>query len=212
MKYKLHCFAQSGNAYKAALMLNLCSADWEPVFVDFFNGETRTEQFRKLNDMGEVPTLVAGDVTLSQSGVILDYLADAFELFDASSVPKHREVLRWLLFDNHKLTGTVAPLRFIRQFTNQGENEVTAWLQGRAETALSVLDKRVSESDFVIGDEPTIADLSLCGYLFWPEEIGINMDDYPAIGTWLGRIEQLPGWKHPYELMPGYPLELAAKD
>ena len=38
-EYRLHCFAQSGNAYRAALMLNLIGADWEPVFVDFFNGE-----------------------------------------------------------------------------------------------------------------------------------------------------------------------------
>ena len=117
MKYSLHCFAQSGNAYKVALMLNLCSADWEPKFVDFFNGATRTDDYLSINEMGEVPTLVAKNLTLSQSGVILDYLADAFELFDAPSVPAHREVLRWILFDNHKLTGNVSSLRFIRTFT-----------------------------------------------------------------------------------------------
>jgi glutathione S-transferase len=53
--FTLYCFAQSGNAYKAALMLNLCSADWTPRFVDFFNGETRTEAYRAINVMGEVP-------------------------------------------------------------------------------------------------------------------------------------------------------------
>jgi glutathione S-transferase len=207
MKYKLHCFAQSGNAYKAALMLNLCSADWQPVFVDFFNGGARSEEYRALNEMGEVPTLVAKDLTLTQSGVILDYLADAFEMYDAGSVPEHREVLRWILFDNHKLTGNIAPLRYLRQFTDQGENEVTAFLHGRAKAALSVLEKRVSKAEFVVGDEPTIADISLCGYLFWPDEIGFSWDDFPGIAAWLERIKQLPGWVHPYELMPGYPLE-----
>lgn len=211
MKYVLHCFAQSGNAYKAALMLNLCSADWEPVFVDFFAGATRTDKFRALNDMGEVPTLVAKDLTLTQSGVILDYLADAFEQFDASSVPEHREVLRWILFDNHKLTGSVSTLRWLRNFTDHGENEVTAFLHARAKSALTILERRVAESVFVVGSEPTIADISLCGYLFWPDEIGFDWADYPAIDAWLGRIKELPGWVHPYELMPGHPLPRSEK-
>ena len=61
-EYQLYCFAQSGNAYKAALMLALTGADWEPVFVDFFNGETRTPDYRALNEMGEVPVLVHGEL------------------------------------------------------------------------------------------------------------------------------------------------------
>lgn len=187
-------------------MLNLCTADWEPTFVDFFNGETRSDEFRAINAMGEVPTLVAKDLTLSQSGVILDYLADTFELYDARSVPDHREVLRWLLFDNHKLTGSVSTLRFMRQFTDQGENEVTAFLHKRATAALGILEARLAESPFVVGEDPTIADISLCGYLFWPEEIGFSWADYPQIDAWLGRIKELPGWVHPYELMPGHPL------
>jgi glutathione S-transferase len=53
--YTLYCFAQSGNAYKAALMLNLCGATSVPRFVDFFHGETRTPEYRAINEMGEVP-------------------------------------------------------------------------------------------------------------------------------------------------------------
>lgn len=188
-------------------MLNLCSADWEPKFVDFFGGATRTPEYRAINSMGEVPTLVAKNLTLSQSGVILDYLADAFEQFDAQSVPAHREVLRWMLFDNHKLTGNISTLRYMRQFTDQGENEVTAFLHKRAHSALNILEARLSESSFVVCEEPTIADISLCGYLFWPEEIGFDWADFPHIDAWLGRIKELPGWVHPYELMPGYPLQ-----
>jgi glutathione S-transferase len=77
-EYQLYCFAQSGNAYRAALMLNLIGADWEPVFVDFFAaGVQRTPEFRTdVNEMGEAPVLVHGAKKLSQSGVILTYLAD----------------------------------------------------------------------------------------------------------------------------------------
>src|SRR5204863_7436153 len=76
-EYQLYCFAQSGNAYRAALMLNLIGADWEPVFVDFFGkGEPRTPEYRtNVNEMGEVPVLVHKGRKLSQSGVILTYLA-----------------------------------------------------------------------------------------------------------------------------------------
>ena len=77
-EYQLYCFAQSGNAYRAALMLNLIGADWKPVYVDFFKGgETRTPKYRaEVNEMGEVPVLVHGDKKLSQSGVILTYLSE----------------------------------------------------------------------------------------------------------------------------------------
>lgn len=205
MKYKLHCFAQSGNAYKVALMLNLCEADWDPVFVDFFNGEHLSDEFRALNEMGEVPVLEAGDLVLSQSGVVLDYLADSFENFDAASVPEHREIMRWIMFDNHKLTGVVSVLRFLRQFKKTGETDVTRFLHDRALKALGTLNQKVSESDFILGEKPSIADISLCGYLYWPDEIGIDMSQFLGVAQWLERIAALPNWVHPYELMPGYP-------
>ncbi len=204
--YTLYCFAQSGNAYKAALMLALCEADWEPRFVDFFNGETRTPEFRAINEMGEVPVLEHGDIRLTQSGVILDYLSGSLGEFAAQSAVERREILRWLLFDNHKLTSPIATLRFMVTFMKTGETPVTEFLRGRAETALKVVEGHLAERDFILGDRPTIADLSMCGYLYWPDEFGVSWADYPNIGGWLDRIAALPGWVHPYELMPGHPL------
>jgi len=205
-EHTLYCFAQSGNAYKAALMLNLCGADWQPRFVDFFGGETRTPAYRAINPMGEVPVLEHGDRRLSQSGVILDYLACRFGRFGWSNDDERREVLRWLLFDNHKLTSYIATLRFMLQFAKTGETPVTEWLRGRVKGALSVLEARLSGQPFAVGGAPTIADLSMCGYLFWPDEFGVDWADWPNIAAWLGRIRALPGWVHPYELMPGHPL------
>lgn len=204
--YQLYCFAQSGNAYKPALMLNMCAADWEPRFVNFFNGETRGEGFRAINPMGEVPVLDHGGRILTQSGIILDYLAETFEQFGAVDKDERREIWRWILFDNHKLTANVATYRFLLRFVKTGETPVTDFLKGRLTSALKLLNGHLEGRDFVAADRPTIADLSICGYLFRPSEFGVSWDGYLAIGSWLKRIEALPGWVHPYELMPGHPL------
>ena len=75
-------------------------------------------------------------------------------------------------------------------------------------SALKTLNAHLDGRSFVAADRPTIADLSLCGYLYWPDEIGVSWNDYPHIQTWLNAIAALPGWKHPYQLMPGHPLKL----
>ena len=202
--FTLYCFAQSGNAYKAALMLQLCGAKWTPRFVDFFNGETRTQAYRKdINEMGEAPVLEHEAKRLTQSGVILHYLADHFQKFRGDD---RLEVLRWLLWDNHKLTSYIATLRFFVNFMRTGETPVTEFLRGRVKSSLSILNGHLSARKFAAGENPTIADLSMCGYLYWPDEFGVSWSDYPAIGAWLERIRDLPGWVHPYELMPGHPL------
>jgi len=208
--YTLYCFAQSGNAYKVALMLRLAGADWTPRFVDYFGGETSTAAYRKINVMGEVPVLEHKGIRLSQSGLILDYLAESLDRFGAADVGERREILRWLLWDNHKLTSYTATYRFMRTFTRDPDPAVMKVFRARAETAWGVLNAHLSERRYVVGERLTIADLSLCGYLFFPEEIGVDWDTQPNIREWLERIRSEPRWVHPYQLMPGHPRPQAA--
>lgn len=204
-EYTLHCFAQSGNAYKAALMLECAGADWSAHFVDYFGGQTRSPQFREQNVMGEVPVLEHKGRVFSQSGVILDYLAEALGRFGAGGEDERREILRWLLWDNHKLTSYTATYRFMNAFTDAPNRDVMAEFRKRAEAAWKVLDAHLANHAFVVGERVTIADLSLCGYLFFDDEIGVDWNAYPGISRWLGRLRALPRWKHPYALMPGHP-------
>jgi glutathione S-transferase len=83
---------------------------------------------------------------------------------------------------------------------------VTEFLRGRVQGALGVLNRHLEGRAFVVADRPTIADISMCGYLYFADEFDVDWADYPNVGSWLGRIESLPGWVHPYELMPGHPL------
>jgi len=205
-EYTLFCFAQSGNAYKPALTLALAGADWAPRFVDYFGGETRTAAYRAVNAMGEVPVLEHKGLQLTQSGVILDYLAGTLGRFGASGDDERREILRWLLWDNHKLTSYTATYRFLRAFTKDADPAVLKLFRTRAETAWSILNSHLEGRAYVVDDRLTIADLSLCGYLYFPDEIGVDWNDYPHLRDWLARIRGEPRWKHPYELMPGHPL------
>ncbi len=209
-EYKLHCFAQSGNAYRAALMLNLIGADWEPVWVDFFKGGVqRTPEFRaEINEMGELPVLEHGARKLSQSGVILTYLADRTGKYQPQGEDERLEALRWLLFDNQKVNGYLGPYRAIKNFLPTPNPAGLEFLKGRIDITLPIVNRRLEKSPFLIGARPTIADISLAGYFFYPaEEFGFDIGhDYPAIGAWRERIQALPGWAHPYDLMPGYPL------
>ena len=210
-EFQLYCFAQSGNAYRAALMLNLIDADWQPVWIDFFGkGVQRTAEYRTdVNEMGEVPVLVHGQKKLTQSGVILTYLSNLTGKFKPKGEDEELEALRWIIFDNQKVNGFLGPFRFLKNFAKPpGDPAVLAFLKGRIDGNLAIVNKRLTERKYLVSDKPTIADISMAAYLYYPpEEFGFDFaKDHPAIGSWLERVKALPGWAHPYDLMPGYPL------
>jgi glutathione S-transferase len=206
-EFKLHCFAQSGNAYKAALMLALSGADWEAVPVDFFNGQTRDPAWREaVNELGEAPVLEHDGKRLSQSGAILIYLSRLLGKFGAENETEEQDVLRWMFFDNHKFTSYQATYRFMNALAPQAPDpQVMKFLRGRADAAYAIVDKHLASQAFVAGPRLTIADFSLAGYIFYPpEEMGFDVrETHPNIDAWRERIKAMPGWVDPYELMPG---------
>jgi len=201
---QLHCFGESGNSYKAALALELSGLDWEPVFVDFFNGGARSPEYlANVNEMGEAPVLVDEDVRLSQSGAIQAYVTEITGKFGGITAAERREVLRWVLWDNHKLSSQAGTLRFLMNFLAEEKRpaEVIAFFKGRLRAAYKVLDGHLAGRAFVVGDALTNADISCCGYLYFPEPFGFDRADWPNIDRWLVRVAAEPGWKHPYDLM-----------
>jgi glutathione S-transferase len=202
-EYTLYCDAISGNCYKAALMLAVAGCDWKAQFVDYMGGGTRTDAYKSdLSEMGEMPVLEHKGRKLSQSGVILTFLAERTGKFGGKSEDERLEILRWMLFDNHKFTSYYATLRFLFGIQKQGETPVVEFLRTRALGAYGVVEKHLATRPFMIGNAPTIADFSLAGYIYYPEETGIDRAKFPNIDTWSKRLAALPGWKHPYDLMP----------
>jgi glutathione S-transferase len=206
MTATLYCFGESGNAYKAALTMALCGYDWTPRHVDFFKGEARSPEFRALNPMGEVPVMVEGDLTLTQSGVIQAHVA---RKTGRMAGVEDAEVLRWLLWDNHKLSSQAGTARFQLNFLPEEKRSapVIDFLKARLKSAYKVLDAHLAGRDWIAGEAPSIADCACAGYLYYPEPFGFVRADWPHIDAWLSRLSDRPGWKHPYDLMPGSPAD-----
>jgi len=167
--YTLHSFLESGNSYKPALMLELAQADWQAKWVNFFDGEHRSPEYLEKNNMGEVPLLIdhsEDDLPVSQSGVILYHLAEKLGKFGPENAAEEREVMRWILFDNHKLTGYVSVFRFLNKFMGKGDTPEAKFMQGRMINAIKVLNRHLEGRDFAVANRLTIADLSMVGYLY----------------------------------------------
>lgn len=210
MPIKLYCFGESGNSYKAALALELAGMEWEPVFVDFFNGETRTPEFqRDINPMGEAPVMVDGDLKITQSGAIQDYVVERTGKLGGASPEERREIWRWVLWDNHKLSSVAGMTRFLCNFLPEEKrpHDVVKFMQGRLASAYKILNRELEGRDWLVGSEISAADISCCGYFYYPEPFGFDRKEWPNIDAWLDRISSSPGWRHPYDLMPRKPSE-----
>jgi len=204
--YRLHYFPESGNSYKLALMLVLCGETFEPLWADFGSGVTWTRDWRaEVNPMGEIPVLEVDGHKLTQTGPILLQLAERFGRFGGRDEAERFEVLRWLFWDNQKLSGFMASYRFLRTFTRNADPAVLKWQRRRVDDFLNILEARVQNAPFVIGEKVTIADLSLCAYLSFPaDETGYDFAvSHPGVHGWLNRLAELPGWRSPYDLLPG---------
>lgn len=203
-EFNLTCFGQSGNAYKAALALNLAHADWAPVFIDFMNGAHRSPEFMEKNEMARVPVLEHGGKTFSESGLILDVIARETGKLGGETQDETDEIRRWILWDNYAFTSTVAPLRFLANFVPEDKRPagVIPFLQGRLRPCLKVLDKRLGEHGFVACGRPTIADCSVAGYMFYGDELPFDLGEFHHITEWMNRLRAMDGFVPPYELMP----------
>jgi glutathione S-transferase len=204
---RLHGFCQSGNSFKVAFALRAMDLPYETVFVDFMNGRTRDPAWRaEINEMGEAPVLDDGPLRLTQSGVILTHLARKSGRFGGRDEREQQEILRWILFDNHKFTSYFATYRFMKAFGAAAPDPaVMAFLRTRIDSAHAIVNHHLASRPYLLGEAPTIADFSLSGYVFFPvEESGIDIAAaHPHLGAWIARLRQIKGWGDPYAVLPG---------
>ncbi len=197
----LYCHRESGHSYKVALALALMGVDFEQRPVDLNQArDERPQDFREASRFGEVPALVIDGNAIVQSNAILDFLARRYGKLDGIGLFAQTRVREWLAWEANRLAMSFPHLRFSRCFT-KADPVLEAWWIARMHADFDRLDAELRDRDFLLGDAPTIADVSCCGYLFWTDAAGVEMSPWPHIQAWLERIRSLPGWRAPYDLL-----------
>jgi glutathione S-transferase len=148
--FRLHYFPESGNSYKLAMMLTLAGQTFEPVWTDFGGGVTRTPEWRRtVNVMGEIPVLETNGVGHTQTAPILLRLAQQYGVLDGRDEAEQAEILRWLFWDNHKLSGYMATYRYYRAFTPSPDPGMLAFFRRRLDDFLGILEGHLGKQPFV---------------------------------------------------------------
>jgi len=150
---------------------------------------------------------------LTQTAPILLKLSEQYGCLGGETADEKFEMLRWLFWDNHKLSSYMATYRYYRTFTPAPDQHMLAFFRKRLDDFLGILDSHMRQHDFAAGKRPTIADISMIAYLHYPaDETGYDLaKSHPAVNAWLGRVASLPGWRSAYDLLPGKRLTHYAK-
>ena len=193
---------ESGHSYKVRLALTLMHVPHEYRCVDInLSHEQRPAEFRAVSRFGEVPVLGDREQVYVQSDAILLHLAQREHKFYGRDAIDHDQVREWLFWEANRIGISVPNLRFARRWLPDTKPEVLDWLRARALADLGRMNDEFSQRKFLLGDFPTVADLACCGYLYWLDQAGLDIVQWPAVARWLADISALPDWKHPYDLM-----------
>jgi glutathione S-transferase len=192
--YRVYGDTQSGNCYKIKLLLELLDLKYEWIPIDILAAETHTDEFLSKNTNGKIPVLQIDESTyLSESNAILNYLAEGTEFLPASRLER-ANVLQWQFFEQYSHEPYIAVARFINKYLGLPPDRMDEYhsKQAGGHKALAVMDKQLSETAYLVGELPTIADISLYAYTHVADEGGFDLAAYPKIRAWIKHIEDLP--------------------
>lgn len=201
-KFSLYGNRESGHSFKVKLALTVSQIAHEYHEIDInIPRNERPEPFRSIARYGEVPVLVHEDRSIVQSNAILCHLAEHLQMFGGESASRMDRVREWLFWEANRVGMCLPQLRYGRAFApNDYPEGAMIWLQQRFDLDIMRLDRELDDGRaYILDDQPTVADFSLCGYMFWPEQAKVS---YPKnVDRWLANIRSLDGWKHPYEIV-----------
>ena len=193
---KIYGDTQSGNCYKLKLLCSLLSIRHQWIAIDILKGETLTAKFLQLNPDGKIPLLVMDDgECLAESNAILFYLARKSYLLPEDEFQQAR-VLQWQFFEQYSHEPYIAVARFIARYLGLPEDRREEYVSKQAGgyRALDVMEQKLQSAQFLVGNQCTIADISLYAYTHVADEGGFDLSRYPAIFDWLGRVQSLDGY------------------
>jgi glutathione S-transferase len=186
---KIYGMLESGNSLKVKWIAERMGIGFEWIEINVFKGETRTAEFLSLNPAGQVPVAVLDDGrTLAQSNAIMLYFADGSDLIPNDAFERAK-MLEWMFWEQYSHEPAVAVR--IARLHMQGlpESELDPALLTRGYAALARMELQLRETPYLAGQTLTLADIALFAYTRKADKGGFDLDRYPAINAWIGRVQ-----------------------
>lgn len=194
--YKVYGDILSGNCYKIKLLMSFLNIEHEWQHVDILAGESQTSEFLSINYNGKIPLLKIDDASyLSESNAILNYLAEGTSFLPSDRL-LHAKVLQWQFFEQYSHEPYIAVARYINKYLGLPEERLQEYKDKQAggHKALKVMEQQLAKSTYLVGEQITIADISLFAYTQVAHEGGFDLSDYPKINQWMIKIKELPSF------------------
>lgn len=213
-RFTLHGSPHSLPTYRVALMLRLCHEGFTFRYVSFQRGMHLTPEFRALSRWGQVPVIEHDGRVFLQSAAILEYLAHTLGRFDANGNEARQHVQEWLFWDADRLMPPLyswysvelgrrklLPLTF--------DPVLVAEFDRKGSSALGRLDEYLSDRHFLVSDAVTIADICCYSDIAFARLGGKDLTSWRNVTAWAERIEALPGFSEPFDLLAMQDAEIA---
>ena len=198
----LHGIAFSGPTYKVALMFALSGEPFAYKHMDMQAGAHKAPDYLAINRYGQLPAVIDGALRLCQSGAILQYLADKFGKFSGKNAEERARAREWLFWDADRLAPGIFRSRGVARGFLKLDPGAAGYFRDHGEQGLKVLEAELGKNPFVAGKTPTIGDIACYGVLAFAKEAEFDLSAYPNISTWMERVQNLKGFKGPYDLLP----------
>jgi glutathione S-transferase len=201
-RFTLYGVAASPNTYTAALMLALCRHPFSYIHVSLRDGAHKQADYLVKNRYGQVPALRDGQTYYVQSAAILLHLSEALAKFDGKTAVERGRIREWLFWQWDKLALPIYRLRARNKGIRQFGDEVRVMYDTEAKAALAVLEQDLMKNEWVTGKKATAADVGIYSVLRYCPDAGVDLNNYPAVSRWKARVEALPGFATPEQLLP----------
>lgn len=187
---KIYGDKQSGNCYKVMLLCGLLQKEYEWIDLDILAGETKEENFLHKNPNGKIPLLELDDTRLLwESNAIINFLADRTVLYPTDAWTRAK-IHQWQFFEQYSHEPYIAVARFIQKYLDLPKERMEEYRakQEGGHKALRVMEKQLSKTPYLVGDELSCADISLFAYTHVAHEGGFDLATYPRIQAWIELI------------------------
>ena len=217
MKFTLYSYFRSSTSYRARIALHHKNINFEykPVHLLDEGGQQNKPEYRELNPMGGVPTLVHGPHVISQSRAIIEYLdyllsQNPLQPEDLFLRARMRQICDNINCEMHPLSN-LRVTQYLEREWQKDEPARIAWIHHWYKIGLSATEKLLEDTagTYAIGSEVTMADLFLVPHIFTSNRFKVPLENYPILRRVTENALKLPAFEkaHPFR-QPDTPAEM----